>query len=266
LFIPLHDANRLRYIHRQYVTFAIIAVNCLIWFIFGSTMVASVDGVRAAIYSFGFIPAVANGYVALPSAYAVLPEYATYITYAFFHADFMHLAGNMLFIWVFGDNVEDAMGHLRFAVFFLACAAAGALAHSLFQPESASPLIGASGAAAGIVAAYLLLHPLVKVWVLALGRIPLRLSALWVIGAWIVFQFASLFFANGEPVSWGAHIGGMIAGAALLPLLKRREAVLFDRGPADAAPPLPAHEAPVDGEHATPGKQARWGRQDGGEF
>jgi rhomboid family protein len=260
VFIPLHDANHLRHIRRQYVTFAIIAVNCLIWILFGSGLVANQSAVRAAIYSFGFIPAVANGYVVLPSAYDLLPEYATYLTYAFFHNDFMHLAGNMLFIWVFGDNVEDAMGHLRFTLFFLACAAAGAVAHSLFEPESTSPLIGASGAAAGIIAAYLLLHPRVKVWILALGRIPLRLSALWVIGAWIVFQFASLFFTDGEPVSWGAHIGGVIAGAVLLPLLKRRDVPLFDQ---QSEPPSPALEETREESDALPEKPARWGRSGG---
>lgn len=281
MFIPLHDANYLRHIRLQYVTLAIIVANCLVWFFFGSTIIVGKQTIQAAIFSFGFIPAVANGYASLPDTFPHLPEYATYVTYAFMHADFMHLAGNMLFIWVFGDNVEDAMGHFRFIVFFLLCAAAGALAHSLFRPESTSPLIGASGAAAGVIAAYVLLHPNVKIWILALGRIPLRLSALWVIGAWILFQVANLVLSTGDPVSWDAHVGGIVAGAILLPLFKRREVPLFDRKPVDEViPPVPPphvaeegyplHGQPKGEEIASEEKRATlpWGRRprrEGGE-
>lgn len=240
MFIPLHDANYLRHIRLQYVTFAIIVINCLIWVFFGTRLFSGEEFYRAAIYSYGFIPAVANGYQSLPPAYDMLPSYAHYVSYAFLHGDFMHLAGNMLFIWVFGDNVEDAMGHFRFIIFFLACAAAGALMHSFVQPESVTPLIGASGAAAGIITAYVMLHPSVKVWILALGRIPLRLSALWVIGAWIVFQIANLLVSGEDKVSWGAHVGGIIAGAILIPIMKRRNVPLFDRKPVDEVlPPVP---------------------------
>lgn len=240
MFIPLHDANQLRHLRTQYVTLAIIFANCLIWLFFGTTLFVGEASVRATIISFGFIPAVANGYETLPAAFQLAPGIAKYVTYSFLHADFMHLAGNMLFVWVFGDNVEDAMGHLKFVVFYALCAVAGALLHSFIFPASEAPLVGASGAAAGIIAAYLLLHPNVKIWVLALGRIPLRLSALWVIGAWIAFQVFNFLFTIGDAVSWAAHVGGILAGLILLPLLKRRGVPLFDRTPeTEVIPPVP---------------------------
>ena len=240
LFIPLHDANYLRHIRLQYVTFALIIANCVSWLIFDSRVFTGEEFSRAAIYTYGFIPAVANGYQSLPAAYDVLPTYLHYVSYAFLHGDFMHLVGNMLFIWVFGDNVEDAMGHFRFVIFFLICTVAGALLHSLIDPRSTAPLIGASGAAAGIITAYVILHPRVKVWILALGRIPLRLSALWVVGAWILFQIGNLLISGEDRVSWAAHVGGILAGGILIPFMKRREVPLFDSKPVDEVlPPIP---------------------------
>lgn len=254
MFIPLHDANYLKRIRIQYVTLAIILVNCLIWVLFGTGVFVSENASRATLFSYGFIPAVANGYETLPAELDQIPEFATYVSYAFLHADFWHLLGNMLFIWVFGDNVEDAMGHFRFFVFFMLCAAAGALFHSLIQPDSVSPLIGASGAAAGIIAAYLMLHPRVKIWILFLGRIPIRLSALWVIGAWIAFQLFNFAFNSEDQVSWGAHIGGLLAGAILLPLLKDRDVPLFDRQPAEEVIPPVAPPAVAKEGHKLPGQ------------
>lgn len=247
MFIPLHDANRLRHIRLQYVTLGLILVNCAIWLLFGTTALGDGESVRASIASYGFIPAVATGHETLPASLYRVPAAATYVTYAFLHSDFMHLAGNMLFIWVFGDNVEDAMGHLKYLVFFLACAAAGAATHAFVQPLSVSPLIGASGAAAGVITAYMILHPRVKVWILALGRIPLRLSALWVAGAWIAFQIYNFVSTEGDSVSWAAHVGGIVAGIVLLPLLKRRDAKLFDFTPVEETiPPVPPPSVPQD--------------------
>jgi membrane associated rhomboid family serine protease len=158
-----------------------------------------------------------------------VPEAATYITYSFIHTGFWHLAGNMIFLWVFGDNVEDAMGHLRFLVFYLACAAAGALCHGLLSTASEAPLVGASGAISGVVAAYLMLHPRVRVWVLVFFRVPLPLPAFIPLLFWVGQQFFMLLAdANGN-VSWGAHVGGIIAGALLVFILRRPGVPLFDR-------------------------------------
>jgi membrane associated rhomboid family serine protease len=153
----------------------------------------------------------------------------TLITYMFLHGGWMHLIGNMLFLWVFGDNVEDAMGHGRFLAFYLLAGIAGGLAHTLSGPTSTVPLVGASGAIAGVVAAYLMLHPRVKLWVLVLGRFPLKVSAVWAIGAWAAFQVVMLLVASDHTTAWWAHIGGFAAGAVLLPIMRKPGVALFDR-------------------------------------
>ena len=130
---------------------------------------------------------------------------------------------------MFGDNIEDAMGHFRFLLFYLLCAMGAAAAHMLANWASPIPLIGASGATAGIIAAYLLLHPKVKVWVLFLGRIPLRIPALYCLGAWILLQIFNSITNVEDGVAWWAHLGGAMAGAALIPLMKRKSVPLFDQ-------------------------------------
>lgn len=228
MFIPLHDRNDLNHIRLQYVTLGLIVLNVLIW---GATSLSGDTGefTTAAVLGFGYIPAVVNGYADLAPGLSVVPEGATYVTYSFLHADFWHIAGNMLFLWVFGDNIEDAMGHFRFLIFYLLCAAAGALAHGLLDPHSEAPLIGASGAVAGIVAAYLVLHPRVRVWVLVLGRIPLPLPAFVPLAGWILYQLFMIVTDADGAISWAAHIGGIIAGAILVLVMKRRDVPLFDR-------------------------------------
>lgn len=228
MFIPLHDANPLENIRLQFVTLALIAINVIIWLITATPQVTDAVEASSIYYSYGFVPAVVNDFADLPHDLAVLPPASSYLTYAFLHGSFMHLAGNMLFLWVFGDNVEDAMGHLKFLIFYLICAAIGAWAHAFMVPQSEIPLVGASGATAGIVGAYIMLHPRVKVWILALGRIPLRLPAYWVLGAWFAFQLYNVAFNSNNDVSWAAHVGGFIAGALLVFLFKKRGVRLFD--------------------------------------
>jgi membrane associated rhomboid family serine protease len=228
VFIPLHDANGLKYIRLQYVTITLIATNCLVWLITG--LFASDAFANHAVAGLGFIPAVIFQAAELDPALVIVPANYTFFTYAFLHADFMHLASNMLFLWVFGDNVEDALGHVRFLLFYLLCAAAAALLHGVMSPLSEGPLIGASGAISGVIAAYLILHPRVRVWVLVLFRIPLPLPAFVPLIFWVFQQFYMLFADSGGTVSWAAHIGGMLAGSGLVLLLRRRDVPLFDRG------------------------------------
>ena len=227
MFIPLHDANSLQHIKLQYVTLGLIACNVLVYLLANVTL--SESAFNAAAVSFGYIPAVVNDFRDLPPELAVIPENLSLVSYSFLHGDFMHLAGNMLFLWVFGDNVEDALGHIKFLIFYLACAAAGALAHGLLDLQSEAPLIGASGAVAGIIGAYLLLHPKVWVWVLVMGRIPIRLPAAVLLVFWIGLQFYMVFAMPEDTVSWAAHIGGFVAGAILVLFLRRRDVPLFDR-------------------------------------
>lgn len=227
MFIPLHDTNSLKYIKVQYVTISLIVINILIW-VFTSLM-ASDQQANAAALGLGFIPAIMFDGATLAPGLKIVPDDATLITYAFLHLSFWHLASNMLFLWVFGDNVEDALGHFRFLVFYIACAVAGALLHGLVAPLSQGPLIGASGAISGVVAAYFLLHPRVRVWVLVFMRIPLPLPAFIPLALWIGQQFLMLFTGLEDNVSWGAHVGGIVAGAVLVLFMRRKGVPLFDR-------------------------------------
>ena len=231
MFVPIGDDNPLKSIRFQYVTVALIAAN-LLAFLF-ETLPLSTDAVLA---SFAVVPQellqvnIIGGGVAPGSGDSIaVPERATLLSYMFLHGDVMHLIGNMLFLWVFGDNVEDALGHFRFLFFYLACGVAAALAHTMMLPESADALIGASGAVSGVIAAYLMLHPRVGVWVLALKVIPLRITAAWALGAWIVFQLVMVALPQSGPTAWWAHIGGLLAGALLVLVLRRPGVPLFGR-------------------------------------
>ena len=160
-----------------------------------------------------------------------VPEGYTLLTYMFLHGDILHLLSNMLFLWVFGDNVEDAMGHVKFLIFYFAVRdRRRAWPTAWMLPASKLPLIGASGAVAGVIAAYLMLHPRVMVWVLAFRFIPLRISAAWVLGFWVATQFIMVLLNQADQVAWWAHIGGMVAGAILIVFMRRPGVPLFDRG------------------------------------
>lgn len=225
MFIPLHDDNPLEHVVRPYVNYGLIALCVITFLASGGT---DEYAVQNAALGLGFIPALLGGpNAAMPQE---VPEPLTLVTYAFLHADWLHLLGNMAFLWVFGDNIEDALGHLRYLVFYLACAVAAAFTHAALNPGSPAPLIGASGAIAGVVGAYLVLHPRVKLWILLLGRIPIRLSAMWVLGGWILFQGYNIATAvEDEAVAWWAHVGGFFAGALLVVPLRRRGVPLFDK-------------------------------------
>jgi len=230
LFIPLSDDNPLKFLRYQWVTVGIIAANVLVF-------ILQLSGLGlAAGTSFAVVPAelveVGIGWDAARGPYDTIPvpEVATLVTYMFLHADVVHLASNMMFLWVFGDNVEDAMGHVRYLVFYLLCGIAAALAQTAMEPQSQLPLIGASGAVAGTIAAYLILHPRVLVWVLAFRVIPLRVTATWILGLWIATQLFMVLINRGDYVAWWAHIGGALAGGVLVVVLRRPSIALFDRG------------------------------------
>ncbi|WP_417767943.1 rhomboid family intramembrane serine protease [Stappia sp.] len=229
MFIPLYDHKPLVHLRRQYVTWGLILANVAV-FVLLQRGGLSEPAMQASSLSYGLVPAVLFDHRDLAAELAVLPEMASLVTYAFLHGSWMHLGGNMLFLWVFGDNVEDALGHGRFLVFYLLCAAAAGYGHALTEPVSIAPLIGASGAVAGVIGAYLMLHPKVRVWVLAFGRLPLRLPAAWVLSAWIAFQLVMAFGFGDTQVAWWAHVAGALAGALLVVPMRRRGVPLFDRG------------------------------------
>jgi membrane associated rhomboid family serine protease len=227
VFVPLSDENPRILIRYPFISWALIAINLTVYTVFQSGLV--LDDNLAATYGWGLIPAVIFGHAA-PPIHAGVPE-LTLFTSLFLHGDPFHLIGNLLFLLVFADNIEDSMGHWRFALFYLLCGLAGSAVHAFALPTSEAPLIGASGAISGVIAAYLLLHPRVKMWILLFGRIPLRVTAFWIIIAWFVVQLASGFFGWDDAIAWWAHTGGFLAGAALIPLFKRDDVPWFGRPP-----------------------------------
>ena len=229
LFIPLSDDNPLRFVRYQWVTVGIIAVNVTVF-------VLQISGLGlAAGSSLAVIPAellqvrIVHGSAHGPFDTIAIPEGLTLITYMFLHTDVLHLTSNMMFLWVFGDNVEDAMGHGKYLAFYVLCGIAAGLLHTLVWPTSRLPLVGASGAVSGTIAAYLILHPRVLVWVLAFRVIPLRVTAVWILGLWVVTQLFMVLLNRGDQIAWWAHIGGMVAGGLLIPLMRRPDVALFDR-------------------------------------
>ncbi len=235
VFVPLWDLNPLKRVRFQYVTLGLVLANCAVYFFFQAGLLVPVGD--DVLVSFAVIPdkLIHNGILSHPvinpaAPPVAFPEGLTLLTYMFLHGNFLHLAGNMIFLWVFGDNVEDAMGHVRFLAFYLICGIFAGLTHALVSASSSAPMIGASGAVAGVIAAYLMLYPNIRVWVLALYRLPLRLSAGFVLMVWIVLQVVSAFIDTEANTAWWAHIGGLIAGAILILFMRSPGVRLFDHG------------------------------------
>ena len=184
------------------------------------------------VYRLGVIPATLVGGEELPLALHPVPPELTLFTSMFLHGGWMHLIGNMLYLWIFGNNIEDSMGHLRFVIFYVACGIVAALVQVYPDPGSTVPMIGASGAISGVLGAYLLLYPRAHVLVLLpLGYFSqlVHLPAMLVLGFWFLLQLINSMFATSGSggVAWGAHIGGFLAGMILIPLFKRRGVRMF---------------------------------------
>lgn len=232
---PLRDDTPLKNVSFQYVTITLIALNVALFL----WELVQPDQERM-VYALGAIPAVVFGLAELPQNVAIVPGWLSLFTSMFLHGGWMHLIGNMVFLWVFGDNVEDSMGHLRYLVFYLLCGVLATLMHAMVDPASDVPLIGASGAISGVLGAYLILHPRARLLVLFMSVIPLRLPAWIVLGSWIGLQFLNLNNSTASDVAWWAHIGGFIAGAILIVPFRKRGMPLFDAPPTD---PVVVHRA-----------------------
>ena len=191
---------------------------------------------NAALTIFGFTPVSffhPHTQVGLPG-YIMVPGWTTIFTAMFLHGGVLHIAGNMLYLWIFGRHIEDAMGHLRYLVFYLLSGIAAALTFASMDPASHAPMIGASGTISGVLAAYVLLFPRARVTVIVpLGIIfyPLAISAVWVIGFWFVLQLISVLLNEGArtDIAWWAHIGGFMFGLLATPIFKSGQYQLFGR-------------------------------------
>ncbi len=222
MFLPLHDNTTLKVIRFQVISGAIILINFAVFF-YTQIINGGIDANSIAV-SYGAVPALLTNDKVLPEALVRIPEIGTLITYMFLHAGWIHILSNMAFVWVFADNVEDAFGHIGFLVFYLFCGVVAAGAHTLAGPTSQSPLVGASGAVSGIMAAYLVLFPKARVWVLLFLKIPVPIPAFIALIGWFGFQVFSSFQpqSGGVAVAWWAHIGGFLVGGIVAYLLRHR--------------------------------------------
>jgi membrane associated rhomboid family serine protease len=222
--IPIRDENPTT--RTPYVTVGLITLNCLL---FLYQILLGPDA-EHFVLSLAAIPAELFHFQERPPGAAV-PAWLTVFSSMFLHGSILHLGGNMLYLWVFGNNIEDVLGHGRFALFFLVTGALGALAHALTAPASSIPMIGASGAISGILGAYVLLFPLVRVQVLipiGIFTYMVHVPAVIVLGLWIAMQVLNAVFNTGGlegGVAWSAHVGGFLAGLLLIKAVAPRSVV-----------------------------------------
>ncbi len=218
--IPISDENPVRL--TPYVTWLIVA-GCIAFYVWEVMLGARATG---ALNTLGFVPArFWSGNPLQFSDGSTMPGAVTILLSMFLHGGILHLAGNMLYLWIFGNNIEDAMGHGKYTLFYLACGAIAALTMAFVDQNSLIPMVGASGAISGILASYVLLYPRARVRVIIpLGIIffPFQVRAVWVVGLWFLTQlFMATLTPSGEPgVAWWAHVGGFAAGLVLTPILK----------------------------------------------
>jgi membrane associated rhomboid family serine protease len=242
---PISDDNpRIR---TPIVTWSIIG-TCVLAFLWQVSL--GEEQGQIAVFQFGMIPARLLGEAELRSDLVAIPAWSTVLTSMFMHGGWLHLALNMLFLWIFGDNVEDSMGHVRYLLFYLACGIAAAMTQALMNPGSTIPMVGASGAISGVLGAYVLLHPHATVRVLifigvfaTIAHVP----ALIVLGLWFLTQIVSAAFSQigGPGVAFWAHVGGFVAGMVLVPVFKQKGVPLFQ----------PAHSRPFEIER----RRSPWG-------
>jgi rhomboid family protein len=221
MVFPLYDDNPFKRAKVPYVTWGLIVVSVGIFLFEIGTSDANAQLILA---SFAATPAAVTHHV--PPLGTVAPEF-TLVSYMFLHGGWAHIIGNMIYLWVFGDDIEDALGPLRFLVFYLLTGVASASFFVLINVKSTVPLIGASGAISGILAAYLLLRPCAKVSVFVL-RLIVRVRAYWVIGGWVLLQLYQIVAQTDDGVAYVAHGGGLIAGALLFLLMRPAGVHLFE--------------------------------------
>jgi membrane associated rhomboid family serine protease len=218
--IPFKDDNPTRTF--PYVTIFIIGLNIAVYIM----EALSPENSQQIVYSYGAIPYAITHFRSTQPISPVL----TIFTSMFMHGGILHIAGNMLYFWIFGNNIEDVLGHVRFIIFYLFCGVVAAYSYALTAPSSTIPMIGASGAISGILGAYLLLFPKARVHTLIFFGIfiqVVQVPALIVIGFWAIIQLVSGLFTEGMQshggIAWFAHVGGFATGLLTIRLwLPRR--------------------------------------------
>lgn len=223
MLLPIGDNNKIRI--TPIVTYLLVSINILIFLYEMYLLINSGEiPLNRFFKAFSVVPLEITTGRDLPPLIAPWPIYATILTSMFMHGSITHIAGNMLYLWIFGDNVEDALGSIKFVLFYLICGLAATLTQILTSPKSLTPLLGASGAIAGVLGAYIVLFPYqrVKVWVGWIGIV--EMPAIIVIGMWAALQFingySALTQAQRGGVAYWAHIGGFVAGVVLVLLLR----------------------------------------------
>jgi len=214
--IPLKDDNPTS--GKPIVTYLIISLCVLI---FLTQLVSQTYKTGQLFYSYGLIPSVLMGHNQLPLDLYIIPAWLTIFTSMFMHGGFMHLAGNMLYMWIFADNIEDNLGGKNFFIFYVLSGIGAAMTQVLIDTHSQVPMVGASGAIGGVLGAYLINHPNAKVLVL----IPfgfftqlIKIKAVYVLGFWFILQFIS----SGGGVAYAAHIGGFVSGMFLILIFNKK--------------------------------------------
>ena len=233
MVLPLHDDNPTT--TKPYVTVGLM-IACVLVYVW-QHLLLNAEAAQRVVYALGVIPSVIMGRENLPAELALVPQPVTVLTSMFLHGGLLHLAGNLLYLWIFGNNVEEAMGHGRFLIFYVLCGIAAVFAQVLPNPGSIVPMIGASGAISGVLGAYLLLYPRARVLLgLPLGFLIVELGrfrAGWVLLAWFVMQLLMGGMSATRPpsthggIAFAAHIGGFVAGLLLVTVFKRRGVPLW---------------------------------------
>ena len=226
MLLPIRDDNP--HIITPFVNYGLI-VACAAAFLWQLSLG---ENGQAAVAVFGFTPGHLFAGSETDPRLTAVPAGTTIFTSMFLHGGWMHFLGNMLYLWIFGDNIEASLGHRRYLVFYIVCGVAAALAQGLSAPTSEVPMIGASGAIAGVLGAYLVLHPRanIKVLVFLIIITTVNIPAFIVLGVWFGMQLMSSAAADpGAPgVAFLAHIGGFIAGAVLVFLFRQRGVPVFE--------------------------------------
>ncbi|MCG8529841.1 MAG: rhomboid family intramembrane serine protease [Desulfovibrionales bacterium] len=255
--IPLHDS--IPRVHKPYMIYAII-IACSLVFLFEKTLPQ--HQLSDFFYLYGVVPARFTNPTWAARINFPPDAWYVFITHLFIHGGWLHIIFNMWFLWIFGDNIEDVMGPTRFGLFYLTCGVAAISVNILFNPTSTTPVVGASGAIAGVMGAYFLLYPHAKVLTLIpvfiipfFFYLPAIFFLLLWVGIQLVFGLAALGGHATDSVAWWAHAGGFLSGIILLPLFRKKDRCYYCKVPEGTPPVKPTLLVPNSPRSSHPDKE-----------